>query len=304
MSTLQPRNQACGTAFRACFLRRLGWTTSLRTPPGEASSPAARRSPAARTRPRVALRAGSTRPSAWRKTAVTRCWPRQAMAQRRPAGRLPTRPQALPDHLDQLAGEHRQAQVARAARGPAVVDRAQSQCAPEGAEDGLQVGPRPRRCATAARRPSRRCWCAGRGPRDGSPRWRPAAAGPPRPRSTLLVRSCRVTVGCRAFPAHGLAVAAEQLAQGAALRTGQAQLLEQGRQTELPHGPQGDVLDADRARADRTRRSVKWGSWPLARGRVGVWRTNRLRWKQALERESRNCKLLWHCIWGFKEAGH
>ena len=27
-------------------------------------------------------------------------------------------------------------------RGPAVVDRAQSQCAPEGAEDGLQVGPR------------------------------------------------------------------------------------------------------------------------------------------------------------------
>ncbi len=78
--------------------------------------------------------------------------------------------------------------------------------------------------------------------------------------------------------AHGLAVAAEQLAQGAALaqpvprgalggrrghaadeaakdggalRTGQAQLLEQGRRTELPHGPQGDVLDADRARADQ-----------------------------------------------------
>ena len=38
---------------------------------------------------------------------------------------------------------------------------------------------------------------------------------------------------------------------GGALWTGQAQLLEQGRQTELPHGPQGDVLDADRARADQ-----------------------------------------------------
>ncbi len=38
---------------------------------------------------------------------------------------------------------------------------------------------------------------------------------------------------------------------GGALRTGQAQLLEQGRRTELPHGPQGDVLDADRARADQ-----------------------------------------------------
>ncbi len=39
MSTLRPRNQACGTALRACSLRRLGWTTSLRTPPGEASTP-------------------------------------------------------------------------------------------------------------------------------------------------------------------------------------------------------------------------------------------------------------------------
>ena len=67
---------------------------------------------------------------------------RQATAQRRPTGRLPARPQALPDHRDQLAGEHRQAQVARAARGPAVVDRARSQFAPEGAEDGLQVGRR------------------------------------------------------------------------------------------------------------------------------------------------------------------
>ncbi len=39
MSTLRSRNQACGTAFRAFFLRRLGWTTSLRTPPDEASTP-------------------------------------------------------------------------------------------------------------------------------------------------------------------------------------------------------------------------------------------------------------------------
>ncbi len=46
--------------------------------------------------------------------------------------------------------------------------------------------------------------------------------------------------------------AAEEVAEdGGALRTGQAQLLEQGRRTELPHGPQGDVLDADRARADQ-----------------------------------------------------
>ena len=50
----------------------------------------------------------------------------------------------------------------------------------------------------------------------------------------------------------------------------------------------------------RTRRWVKWGSWPLARGRVGVRRTNRLRWEQALGRESGNCKLLGHCIWGFR----
>ncbi len=39
MITLWSWNQACGTAFRAFFLRRLGWTTSLRTPPGEASTP-------------------------------------------------------------------------------------------------------------------------------------------------------------------------------------------------------------------------------------------------------------------------
>ncbi len=53
-------------------------------------------------------------------------------------------------------------------------------------------------------------------------------------------------------------------------------------------------------RTERTRRWVKWGSWPLARGRVGVRRTNRLRWEQALGRESGNCKLLWHCIGGFR----
>ena len=233
----------------------------------------------------------------------------------------------------------------------------------------------------------------------------------------VAVAQQAVAGALQGVPAHGLAVAAEQLAQGAALaqpvprgtlggrrghaadeaaedgdalRTGQAQLLEQGRRTELPHGPQGDVLDADRARADqlqaadddprqggrrahggdaglhqlggaalglvldrgaagpriegalggggarmrstrahsagqsprgratwrprlrrvrwrtlepqrteRTRRWVKWGSWPLARGRVGVRRTNRLRWEQALGRESGNCKLLWHCIGGF-----
>ncbi len=57
-------------------------------------------------------------------------------------------------------------------------------------------------------------------------------------------------------------------------------------------------------RTERTRRWVKWGSWPLARGRVGVRRTNRLRWEQALGRKSSNFKLLWHCIWGFREAGH
>ncbi len=191
----------------------------------------------------------------------------------------------------------------------------------------------------------------------------------------VAVAQQAVAGALQGVPAHGLAVAAEQLAQGAALaqpvprgalggrrghaayeaaedggalRTGQAQLLEQGRRTELPHGPQGDALDADRARADqlqgvdfdsrqggrrahggdagqpprgratwrprlrrvrgrtlepqrteRTRRWVKWGSWPLARGRVRVRRTNRLRWEQPLGRESGNCKLLWHCIWGF-----
>ena len=39
------------------------------------------------------------------------------------------------------------------------------------------------RCATAARRPSRRCWRAGRGRRDGSPRCPPAAAVPRSPPS-------------------------------------------------------------------------------------------------------------------------
>ncbi len=39
ISTLRSRNQACGTAFGAFFLRRLGWTARLRTPPGEASTP-------------------------------------------------------------------------------------------------------------------------------------------------------------------------------------------------------------------------------------------------------------------------
>ena len=38
----------------------------------------------------------------------------------------------------------------------------------------------------------------------------------------------------------------------------------------------------------------------LARGRVGVWRTNRLRWEQALGRESGNGKLLGHYIEGFR----
>ena len=93
----------------------------------------------------------------------------------------------------------------------------------------------------------------------------------------VAVAQRAVAGALRGVPAHGLAVAAERLAQGAALaqpvprgarggrcghaadeaaedggalRTGQAQLLEQGRRTELPHGPQGDVLDADRARAD------------------------------------------------------
>ncbi len=85
MSTLRSRNQACGTALRACSLRRLGWTTSLRTPPGEASTPS--RSWIARCQDSacVALRAGSMRPSAWRKTAVTRRWParrRRSVVQR------------------------------------------------------------------------------------------------------------------------------------------------------------------------------------------------------------------------------
>ncbi len=75
MSTLRLWNQACGTAFRACFLRRLGWTTSLRTPPGEASTPSRSWIARCQDSARVALRACSTRPSAWRKTAVTRRWP-------------------------------------------------------------------------------------------------------------------------------------------------------------------------------------------------------------------------------------
>ena len=94
----------------------------------------------------------------------------------------------------------------------------------------------------------------------------------------VAVAQQAVAGALQGVPAHGLEVAAEQLAQGAALaqpvprgalggrrghaadevaedggalRTGQAQLLEQGRRTELPHGPQGDALDADRARADQ-----------------------------------------------------
>ena len=58
MSTLRSSNQACGTAVRAFSFRRLGWTTSLRTPPGEASTPS--RSWIARCQDSacVALRAG------------------------------------------------------------------------------------------------------------------------------------------------------------------------------------------------------------------------------------------------------
>ena len=130
------------------------------------------------------------------------------------------------------------------------------------------------------------------------------------PSQHVLVRSCRVTVGCRSYrsvalqavagalqgvPAHGLAVAAERLAQAlrwrsqchaarseagaamrltrlprtAALRTGQAQLLEQGRRTELPHGPQGDALDADRARADQLQ-GVDVDSQQIGRRVVGA----------------------------------
>ncbi len=409
MSTLRPRNQACGTALRACSLRRLGWTTSLRTPPGEASTPS--RSWIARCQDSacVALRAGSMRPSAWRKTAVTRRWPARRWRS-----------------VVQLAGEHRQAQAARAARGPAVVDRAQSQCAPEGAEDGLQVGPRhagapqplgvPADAAgaqavdpgmgrpAALQRlplPGHRCRVAapvvglhvdravrgggrmaGLQPSDALPDLRhapgralarqalvqrpqsrlEARAGLPRHRPLLLrplrgraaqarlAVPVRLGAGQHALPAgrrvrgrrHGLqraalgdvagqdpgaareaagvqhqaqrerrtvvallpgmvaagqrllvrrdlearagqvvqgdggleetrldrvAVAQQAVAgalggrrghaadevaeDGGALRTGQAQLLEQGRRTELPHGPQGDVLDADRARADQ-----------------------------------------------------
>ncbi len=110
-----------------------------------------------------------------------------------------------------------------------------------------------------------------------------AAAGQRLPAAALEARAGPVVQGdgglqveqvggaLEGVPAHGLAVAAERLAQGAALaqpvprgalggrrghaadevaedggalRTGQAQLLEQGRRTELPHGPQGDALDA------------------------------------------------------------
>ena len=75
MITLRSRNQACGTAFRAFSLRRLGWTTSLRAPPGEASTPSRSWIARCQDSARVALRVGSMRPSAWRKTAVTRRWP-------------------------------------------------------------------------------------------------------------------------------------------------------------------------------------------------------------------------------------
>ncbi len=447
---------------------------------------------------------------------------RQATAQRRPAGRLPARPQALPDHRDQLAGEHRQAQVARAARGPAVVDRARSQCAPEGAEDGLQVGPRhagapqplgvpadaagtqavdpgmgcpaalqrlplpghrrrvaapvvglhvdravrgggrmadlqpsyplpdlrqapgralarrtfvqrlqgrletlagaldarplllgaplrrtvqacravsvglgagqrpgaareaagvqrqARGCRSAApskqvlvgswsvtvgrrsNRPMARCRAfrpiVSKSQPSGSPkalRWRSqchaaraeagaamrptrlprtaARCGPDRPSGSSRGgrRSCRMvhTATCSTLTERGRTRFRQPMSApsaGAAGSTGGGggrRPAPAGRRCAGPRprppdsrprarGAAGERGSARRGRTlepqqtELTRRWVKWGSWPLARGRVGGWRTNRLRWEQALGRESGNCKLPWHCIVGFREIGH
>ncbi len=112
---------------------------------------------------------------------------RQATAQRRPAGRrAPTG-----------TGGPRCARACGGGSGAVPVRSRGSGRHPPGRSAS-------RRCATAARRPSRRCWCAGRGPRDGSPRCPPAAAasrpppsrcGPCRPPARRSRRAGRRTDG-------------------------------------------------------------------------------------------------------------
>ncbi len=144
MSTLRSWNQACGTAFRAFSLRRLGWTTSLRTPPGEASTPSRSWIARCQDSARVALRACSMRPSAWRKTAVP---VRSRGSGGRPPGRSASR------------------RCATAARRPS----RRCGCAGRGPRDGsprcppaaAASRPPPSRCGPC-RRPARRSRSAGR----------------------------------------------------------------------------------------------------------------------------------------------
>ena len=179
MSTLRSRNQACGTALRACSLRRLGLDDQLADP--------ARRGVHVQPLgvPADAVGAQAVDPGMGRPAALQRLPVRRALEAR--AGPVVQGDGGL--QVEQVGGALEKTRLDRVAV---------AQQAVAGALQGV--------------------------------------------------------------PAHGLAVAAEQLAQGAAL---------------------GLVLD-------------RWGA------RMHSTRTNRLRWEQALGRESGNCKLLGHCIWGFR----
>ncbi len=277
----RPPPSRCGPCrWPARRSRRAGWRTD--------GGPAAVRC-AARPSPRacraLARQALVQRPrSRLEARAGLRCPPAVPMATARLASKTRRR--------SRLATRHRWPRSRSQARSPQWRDPCRARRPPRAARPGPSAWP-------AARRPRRRC-------RPGP--WSGALEETRLDR--VAVAQQAVAGAVQGVPAHGLAVAAEQLAQGAALaqpvprgalggrrghaadevaedggalRTGQAQLLEQGRRTELPHGPQGDVLDADRARADQLQgvdvdprqlrcagpRPRPRGSRPRARGSAG-----------------------------------
>ncbi len=214
MSTLRPRNQACGTAFRAfSFVVWVG-RPACGPRPTRRPRPAARGSPAARTRPASpCVRAARVRPPGGRPRSPAAGPPGDGAASS--SGPSP-RPPAGAAGPPGPAGR----------RAPTGTGGPRCARACGGGSDAVPVrsrgsGGRPpgrsasRRCATAARRPSRRCWCAGRGPRDGAPRCPPAAAAsrpppsrcgscrPPARRSRSAgrrtTRACSRPMRCRTF---------------------------------------------------------------------------------------------------------
>ncbi len=161
MSTLRPRNQACGTAFRAfsCGV----WAGRPACGPHRARRPrpAARGSPAARPRPASpCARAACVRPPGGRPRSPAADPPGDGAASS--SGPSP-RPPAGAAGPPTGTGGPRCARACGGGSGAVPVRSRGSGGRPPGRSAS-------RRCATAARRPSRRCGRAGRGRRDGPPR--------------------------------------------------------------------------------------------------------------------------------------